>query len=107
MLAQEHRQHRRFDMHLPVRVRRSAFSPGPVETSTKDISANGVYFSFPQRLNVGSELEWEITLPPELSQGNTVRVRCYGKIVRVERADALGRIGIAAQLQSYKFVKES
>ncbi len=57
-------------------------------------------------MEVGSKLEWQLTLPPELCQGGTVRLHCHGRIVRVERMDGQGSVvGIAATIERYKFVR--
>ena len=101
----DERKHRRFDLSLPAQVRTRADAPPEVQTSTRDISASGVYLTLPRGIEPGAELEWELTLPPELSQGNVVRIRCRGKVVRVERPDAEGKIGVAATIENYEFIK--
>ncbi len=99
----EHRRHHRFALSLPVEVKAG---PGvQVETATRDVSASGLYFSMPQNVQPGSELDWELMLPPELCGGEKVRIRCHGKVVRVERPDAQGKIGVAATIESYRFIK--
>ncbi len=103
MSDSDHRRHHRFDLSLPVKVRPAATLE--IETSTKDISASGISFTMSRDCELGSELEWELTLPPELCQGNNVRIRCRGKVVRVDRLDAPGKIGVAATIETYEFVK--
>ncbi len=77
----------------------------PVETSSRDVSASGLYFSFSEPLEPGSELECEVLLPPALGYKEAVRVRCRGKVVRVDRPQAPGRVGVAATIERYEFVK--
>lgn len=101
----ERRRHRRFDLSLPVKVRVKTQVAAQVTTSTKDISARGIYFTISEDLDIGSELECVLTLPPELCQGNTIQVRCRGKIVRVERPDTDNNIGVAATIEDYEFIK--
>ena len=99
----EHRKHRRFSLSLPVQVKSG---PGAqIETATRDVSASWLYFSMPQNVQPGSELEWELMLPPELCGGEKVRIRCHGKVVRVERPDAQGKVGVAATIEDYQFIK--
>jgi hypothetical protein len=98
----ERRVHRRFDLSLPVVVRVKAHQ---VETATKDISARGIYFRIAGDVSLGTELECEVTLPPELCQGNTIQVRCRGKIVRVEHHDEDQMLGVAATIDDYEFMK--
>ncbi len=104
MAGVERRKHRRFGLSLPLRVRPMA-GAAAVATSTKDISARGIYFALSEKLEEGSELELELALPPEICQGSTVRVHCRGRIVRVERPDSEGRVGVAATIEAYEFLK--
>lgn len=103
MSGAEKRKHRRFGLSLPVQVRVKAEAP-PIETLTEDISAGGLYLTLSEDLPLGSALECELTLPPELCQGLTVRLQCQGKIVRVERRQESG-IRVAATIERYSFVK--
>lgn len=103
MLGTEKRRHRRFDLSLPVAVRMETASE--IKTATKDISARGIYFTMDEGYQLGSQLECVVTLPPELCQGNMIQVRCRGKIVRVEPPDAQKKVGIAASIEDYEFVK--
>ena len=109
MTGAERRIHRRFELSLPVKVRVKAqetqVEPVTVEAATKDISARGIYFSLSAGIALGSELECEVTLPPELCQGNTIQVRCRGRIVRVEHPDTHGTVNVAATIEDYEFVK--
>jgi hypothetical protein len=100
----ERRIHRRFDLALPMRVRVRTQTHQTVETSTKDISARGIYFSLSGNFELGSELECEVTLPPELCQGNSIQVKVKGRIVRVERSEE-DTVGVAATIEDYEFIK--
>jgi hypothetical protein len=77
----------------------------PDETITRDISARGVCFELSEEMELGSELRWEMALPPQLCGGQDVRIRCRGKIVRVEKSDAQGKVGVAATIESYEFIR--
>ena len=74
------------------------------DTSTRDISARGIYFNVSANFELGSELQCEVTLPPELCQGNSIQVKCRGRVVRVERHDE-DTIGVAATIEDYEFIK--
>ena len=100
----ERRVHRRFDLALPMLVRVRAQTAQLLGASTKDISARGLYFCLHGDFELGTELECEVTLPPELCQGNAMQVKCKGRIVRVERGDD-ETIGVAATIEDYEFVK--
>ena len=87
-----------------MRVRVRAESRNMIDTSTKDISARGIYFNLNGDFELGTELECEITLPPELCQGNSMQVKCRGRIVRVERNED-DTVGVAATIEDYEFLK--
>ncbi len=74
-----------------------------METSTRDISAGGIYFSMTEPCEPGSELELVVTLPSE-RDGSPVRVHVVGKVIRVEPPDPRRRIGVAAVIEKYEFV---
>lgn len=103
----ERRVHRRFDLALPmkIRVKTQVVVPSMLEAASKDISARGIYFDIHGDFDLGSELECEVTLPPELCHGNSIQVRCRGRIVRVERRDSDDVVGVAASIEDYEFVK--
>jgi len=106
MAGVENRRHRRYSLALPLKVRVKMQEWREAETATRDVAAAGVYFSLSEPCEIGSAVEFDLTLPPEMSQGNVVRIRCRGKVVRVERPDGSGRIGIGASIEEYDFVKD-
>ena len=104
--ATDRRKYRRYDLSIEVKVQpRKRAAAAAVETYTRDISARGVYFDFSERMEIGSELEFELNLPPELCAGKNVRIRCRGRIVRLDKPKADAGIGIAATIESYEFVR--
>ena len=103
MTGAEKRNHRRFDLALPVQVRVQAKAAQWQETATNDISARGIYFRAQGDFEQGSILECEVTLPPELCNGLSMRVRCRGQVIRVERGHEDGSIGVAATIENYDF----
>lgn len=104
-VAVDQRRHSRYRLSFPVRVQSKAEASPAAETITRDISARGVCFYFSEEMKLGTELKWEMTLPPQLCRGKNVRIRCRGKIVRVEPRDEHGRVGVGATIESYEFVQ--
>ena len=91
---------RRFALQLPVSVK-DEFS---VQTaSTRDISSRGICFYTERRLQAGADLEFTLTLPPEITMTEAIQVHCKGKVVRVEDMPD-GRLAIAAQINQYQFM---
>ncbi|MGB9467515.1 MAG: PilZ domain-containing protein [Candidatus Acidiferrum sp.] len=99
----DRREARRFNMTLPLRV--IPHEPhGPVFTAqTRDVSYRGLYFLAETNFDIGSEIEFVITLPEQVTQSSDVNIRCLGQIVRVEPTSN-GRMGIAAKIDRYEFM---
>ncbi len=103
---QEKRATRRFALRLPVAVKHSNGGVNEYSAETKDVSARGVYFYMDAALEVGRPIEFTLTLPPEITLTDSIRVRCKGRVVRVEPSpDA--RVGIGAIIDQYDFVAET
>jgi len=91
-------------MELPVAVRTP--TDGEAAVKTKDISSSGVYLSFTAPMDVGSSLEFVLTLPAEITKGQPVQVKCKGKVVRVDHpAEPGDMIGVAATIERYEFIR--
>jgi hypothetical protein len=79
----ERRSHRRFRLCLPVRVRDN--QAREAEAHTRDISSHGICFFVSQPFVVGSAVQLVLTLPSEITCNGPVRVRCLGRVIRVEQ----------------------
>jgi len=90
-------------MALPLTVRSSG-PDGAVEQKgqTRDVSFRGLYFLTDARFEPGSEIEFVLTLPKEITLAGDVYIRCFGQVVRVEPHN--GRSGIAARIERYEFL---
>ncbi|HJY86550.1 MAG TPA: PilZ domain-containing protein [Candidatus Acidoferrales bacterium] len=99
----ERRASRRFTMTLPLTVR-STGPNGAVERrgQTRDISFRGLYFLSDTYYDVGSEIEFVLTLPREITQAGDVHIRCFGQVVRVDVLT--GHHGVAARIERYEFL---
>ena len=107
----ERRLARRYDLALPVivsvPVNKEAF---PHNGQTRDISTRGVYFILHKELQPGTELDFTLTLPAEITQGTEVFVRAHGRVVRVDRkgeaeSAAAVNIGVAAVIERYDIIR--
>jgi len=101
--ASDRREARRFNMRLPMRVLPREASAPELRAQTRDVSYRGLYFLAEAQFEVGSLIEFVITLPEQVTQSTEVNIRCQGKVVRVE-ASANGRMGIAAKIERYEFL---
>jgi hypothetical protein len=101
----EKRGTRRFPLRLPVSV--TAENISAKEAQTRDVSARGVCFFVDSAIAVGSGLEFTLTLPPEITLTESIRVRCRGKVVRVQGGAPEGKVGVAAVIDEYEFLPET
>jgi PilZ domain len=102
----ERRSTRRFSMALPVAVR-SGDPGGPAEYpgQTRDVSFRGLYFFATREFEVGSKIEFVLTLPKEITLATDVHIRCTGLVVRTEEQG--GRSGVAARIERYEFLPKN
>lgn len=91
----------RFEMQLPLEVDRGEFSP--IMAVTRDVSAGGVYFYLEPDVLSGSTVEFVVTFPPEITLVKSLRVRCTGKVIRIDKSTPQG-VGVAAEIQRYEFL---
>ncbi len=104
----ERRTARRYELSLPVVVRGPQLKQTESRNGkTRDISTRGVYFTIDQDLVPGSELDFTLTLPAEITRGTEVFIRAHGKVVRIEkkREDGTVRLGVAAVIEKYDIIR--
>jgi len=99
----ERREARRFTMSLPMRVLPREAKGRELDAHTRDVSYRGLYFLTEANFEVGSEIEFVITLPQQVNQPGDVNIRCLGEVVRIEPTEN-GKAGIAAKISRYEFV---
>jgi hypothetical protein len=102
----DRREARRFLMSLPMRVLAPEAQSKELRASTRDVSYRGLYFLSEAKFEVGSQIDFVLTLPQKVSSSGEVDIRCHGQVVRVD-AGANGRVGIAAKIDRYEFLPAS
>ena len=102
----EHRRHRRYHLSIPVELRSPEEEVPAVRTASRDVSAKGIYFLVSPGVEIGAELEFDLALPPQMCQGRIVRVHCRGRVVRRDMLEEQGKIGVAAVIDEYEFIRE-
>ena len=101
--AADRREARRFTMNLPLTILLSEQKGDEVAVSMRDVSYRGLYFFAGEKFEAGREILFVITLPQNVSKSGAVRIRCQGKVVRVDPAEN-GNMGIAAKIERYEFI---
>jgi PilZ domain len=96
-------------MRLPVAVKLEPSKNNKQLVETRDVSSSGVYFEFGGPLEVGAALEFLLTLPEPITKSSPVRIRCIGKVVRVDKSPSVepGHVGVAATIERYEFVRDA
>jgi hypothetical protein len=107
-LVADARTGKRFPLELPIKIHK-AEETGDHPGVTGNLSAAGVYIKADAALELGSNVEFEITLPPEVTGAKeNVVVKCRGRVVRADEAagsnDKEPR-GVACVIDSYDFVR--
>ena len=104
----ERRMARRYDLSLPVNIRLPINrEPGSHSGQTRDISTRGVYFMMHKEMSPGTELDFTLTLPAEITRGTEVFVRAHGRVIRVDKRDEIepDAIGVAAVIERYDIIR--
>ena len=100
-LVSEARTGKRFPLELPIKIQ--GVEQGSV---TGNMSAAGVYIRGNPALEIGSNVEFEIALPPELTGGNeNVIVQCKGRVVRKDAGSGESH-GVACVIDTYDIVRQ-
>jgi hypothetical protein len=112
----ERRVGQRFPYLLPVSLRQSMTSAEGVGF-TQDLSSRGVFFFCDIPLIEGAVIELTLRMPSEITLGESMPVRCTGRVLRVIRplvesslagvsSGAETKIGVAARLEQYEYLPE-
>lgn len=122
---------RRFDMRLPAVVRlhqdrpnqnrpndeqdllqdelqnhlQNQLQDNEFHTETQNVSARGVFFYLDRPLPAGTSCEVTLTFPPHITLTDAVRVRFTARVIRVESPLPSLRIGTAAMIEHYEFLR--
>jgi PilZ domain-containing protein len=112
----ERRAGQRFPYVLALSLRQPASSVEGVGF-TQDLSSRGVFFFTDAPLTDGDEIELTLRMPSEITLGQSMPVRCRGRILRVVRpvpsaynfnsVRAETKIGVAVRLECYEYLPDS
>jgi len=105
--AQEKRAARRFALRIPVSVARGETSNHNEPAQLRDVSARGISLYLDSPIEQGSPLGFTLTLPPEITLTESIRVQCKGRVARVDDSANDGKMAVAAVIEEYEFLSES
>lgn len=104
--VEERRASSRYNLALPVEIRVASIlnSVRSILVETQDISTHGFYFSIVQKLMVGTEFEFSIALPIQITGATRAYVSGKARAVRIEETgDGQHRcLGVGARIESYQ-----
>lgn len=101
----EQRGTRRFSLDLPISVTFLENGTYEITGRARDVSSRGVFFYVRSDIHEGSAIEFVMTLPAEITLGEPIRVRCSGKVIRVETTGREQSVAVA--IDKYDFVRET
>jgi len=99
----EKRSTRRFSLELPITVSYPGTGAPELLAQSRDVSSRGVFMYVDSEFPEGSMIEFVMTLPPEITLADPIRVRCAGRVLRRENNDH--RQGIAVSIEKYDFLE--
>lgn len=106
----EQRRNQRFELKLPIELVRAGGEGVLQVGETRNLSSGGVLFTSEGKLQKGDPIEYLVTLPTTGADSG-LRLRCMGKVVRVENRNQPETSGsrqpfsIAATLERHEFVR--
>src|ERR1039458_1645980 len=103
--SQERRMMRRFEMRRLAGVRLD--QDNEFQTETQNVSARGVFFYLDRPIPAGTRCEVALTFPPHITLTDAVRVRFTARVIRVESPLPSLRIGTAAMIEDYEFLRST
>lgn len=104
---QEKRAARRFALRVPVTVEHGGNGTQNEVAEMRDVSARGICFYLSSVVGQGSSIGFTLTLPPEITLTESIRVQCKGRVVRVENNRPDGKLAVAAVIEQYEFLSQS
>src|SRR5215467_7223941 len=112
----ERRVGQRFPYLLSLALRQPAGSIDGVGF-TQDLSSRGAFFFTDAPLTEGAEIELTLRMPSEITLGDSMPVRCRGRILRivgparpsygVTPVPTETKIGVAVRLECYEYLSDS
>jgi hypothetical protein len=111
----ERRIGQRFPFNLPVALRELATGAAGLGF-TQDVSSRGAFFFTDMAITAGADIELTLKMPAEITLGETMRVRCTGRVLRLikplesscsETKSSEAKIGVAVCLTGYEYLPES
>ncbi len=102
--SDEKRAMRRFLLQLPIELKSNGEY---LHLQTRDVSARGICFRTKSAVAEGTDISFIMTLPPEITLTEAIRVRCEGRVLRVDKSDGSADRSVVAVIERYEFLGRS
>jgi hypothetical protein len=97
----ERRSAQRFEVLLSLAVH---FDGRMIPAFTQNLSGRGIFFYAEAAMPDGAAVEVVFAMPSEITLGESMPVRCRGRVLRTTSPQPDQRSGIAVQLESYEYL---
>lgn len=96
----------RLDFKIPVKLRPTeGNTPYVFSAESINVSECGLLFVLDKKLEKGALVELSFTMPREVTGSSPMKVRCTGRVIRVDRQDMPeGKAGIAADIEHFETI---
>ena len=102
----ERRRAPRINAKVPVKVIPSDGGAHYMQnTESVNVSERGLYFEMPSGIQPGNKVDLSFTMPPEVTGGLPMKVRCTARVIRVDlQSPDQTRVGVAAHIERFETV---
>jgi hypothetical protein len=97
----ERRSAQRFEVLLPLAIHLEGRT---ILAFTQNLSGRGIFFYAESPVPQGAIVELTFSMPSEVTLGESMPVRCRGRVLRAAPPQPGQRSGIAVQLESYQYL---
>lgn len=101
----ERRCGQRFEVQVPVSIRLTG-SAHESSGFTQDLSSRGCFLFTDFPLAAGEAIEVTLVMPSAITLGESMPVRCQGKVLRVVQPSVGTRLGVAVQFAGYEYLTQ-
>jgi hypothetical protein len=91
-------------MKLPVKLRPvDGSTPFMFSADSINISERGLFFTMNGPMKAGTRIELSFQMPPEITGSVSMKVRCIGRVIRVDTGDE-NKTAVAAHIERFETI---
>jgi hypothetical protein len=91
---------------MPVKLRpMDGSTPFMFSADSINVSERGLFFSMNGPMKAGTRIELSFIMPPEITGSVSMKVRCLGRVVRVDSdSEKEGKTAVAAHIERFETI---